>query len=103
MFRDCCPECYKYQKQYGQVELNTLEENAEGRLCCPVCGAEFSSSELNDAWYDIESEERIEEESEKARAEFEFQMMEEGKMNSNGEWIDEDGDLLEPEPWDPMD
>lgn len=98
-----CPSCYEFGKEYGTVELNTLERDEDGMLSCPVCGEEYTDTSLSEAWYCIRFDEKIEEESEIAQAQFEFQMMEEGLMNSNGEWIDEDGYPLYPEPWDPMD
>lgn len=103
MSRDHCPSCYELGKEQGIVELNLLKEDKEGILFCPVCGEEFTATSVNEIWDCIESDERIEEESEKAKAEFEFRMMEEGLMNSNGEWIDEDGYLIDPEPLDPQD
>lgn len=91
MSREHCPNCYLRAKESGYVDLYTLEREEDGTLVCPSCGEEYTDSEVDEKWYDIEFEERIEEESAIEHEKFVREMIEEGKMNSAGEWIDEDG------------
>ena len=54
MSREHCPNCYLRAKESGYVDLYTLEREEDGTLVCPSCGEEYTDSEVDEKWYDIE-------------------------------------------------